>query len=85
MFLDYSGYEALTEINSSFGKQIMEIGPLVRRSPAVLVVEFDCPVEDCLDELDPLHPLNRAYIFIHKQWTYYHQYYIVEKVKKGDS
>ncbi|CAI4608942.1 BBL_G0033230.mRNA.1.CDS.1 [Saccharomyces cerevisiae] len=139
MFLDYSGYEALTEINSSFGKyvlllqqfegcrslkdrlqmlkdlgrefmifenlnvedfresknmihrfytmvislrQIMEIGPLVRRSPAVLVVEFDCPVEDCLDELDPLHPLNRAYIFIHKQWTYYHQYYIVEKVKK---
>ncbi|QHS74606.1 uncharacterized protein SPAR_K02230 [Saccharomyces paradoxus] len=139
MFLDYSGYEALTEINSSFGKyvlllqqfencrglkgrlemlkdlgkeftifeelnmedfresksmvhrfytmvislrQIMEIGPLIRRSPAVLVVEFDCPVEDCLDELDPLHPLNRTYIFIHKQWIYYHQYYIVEKVKK---
>ncbi|EHN01422.1 YKR015C-like protein [Saccharomyces cerevisiae x Saccharomyces kudriavzevii VIN7] len=139
MFLDYSGYETLTEINSSFGKyilllqqfedcwalngrlqmlkdlgkefkvfeklnvehfkksndmvhrfytmvislkQIMEIGPLIRRSPAVLIVEFECPVEDCLDELDPLHPLNKAYIFIYKQWTYYHQYYIVEKIKK---
>ncbi|EJS42927.1 YKR015C [Saccharomyces arboricola H-6] len=139
MFLDYSGYEALTEINSSFGKyvlllqqfescrelkarlqllqylgkefkifeklnvkdfkksegmvhrfytmvislkQIMEIGPLIRRSPAVLIVEFECPVKDCLDDLDPLHPLNKAYIFIHKQWTYYHRYYIVEKIKK---
>ncbi|QID86459.1 hypothetical protein GRS66_009088 [Saccharomyces pastorianus] len=139
MFLDYSGYEALTEINSSFGKyvlllhqfescqrlkdrlqmlkdlgkefsifeglrvgdfkesksmvhrfytmvislkQIMEIGPLIRRSPAVLIVEFGTSIEDCLDELDPLHPLNTAYIFIYKQWAYYHQYYVIEKIKK---
>lgn len=139
MFLDYSGYEVLTEINASFGKyvlllhqfesrqrlkdrlqmlkdlgkefrifdrlhvedfkesksmvhrfytmvislkQIMEIGPLIRRSPAVLIVEFETSTEDCLDELDPLHPLNKAYVFIYKQWAYYHQYYVVEKIKK---